>query len=97
MEVNETVILNAFLKELSTRMVRGGCEYGGWGLDDKRPFGNSDAVGDILEIMGERPTVVAGGEEMWTAAQEVRANALYERIPELLRQALLRCSPRIFG
>ncbi len=28
------------------------CEYGGWGLDDKRPFGNSWVVGDIAEIIG---------------------------------------------
>jgi hypothetical protein len=24
-------------------------EYGGWGLDGKRPFGNSDVEGDILD------------------------------------------------
>lgn len=30
----------------------GDCEYGGWGLDDKRPFGNSDVEGDILDIIG---------------------------------------------
>lgn len=28
------------------------CEYGGWGLDDKRPFGNSSVNWDILEICG---------------------------------------------
>lgn len=28
------------------------CEFGGWGLDCKRPFGNSDVIGDILEILG---------------------------------------------
>lgn len=27
------------------------CEYGGWGLDDKRPFGNSDVEGDLIEIV----------------------------------------------
>jgi hypothetical protein len=31
---------------------RGNCEYGGWGLDDKRPFGNSDVAYDIAEIIG---------------------------------------------
>lgn len=28
------------------------CEYGGWGLDDKRPFGSSYVLGDIAEIIG---------------------------------------------
>lgn len=28
------------------------CEFGGLGVDCKRPFGNSDAEGDILEIIG---------------------------------------------
>ncbi len=28
------------------------CEYGGWGLDDKRPFGNSSVESDIAEIIG---------------------------------------------
>ena len=27
-------------------------EYGGWGLDNKRPFGNSYVIGDIAEIIG---------------------------------------------
>ena len=27
-------------------------EYGGWGLDDKRPFGNSAVEYDIAEIIG---------------------------------------------
>ncbi len=27
-------------------------EFGGWGLNDKRPFGNSNVERDILEIIG---------------------------------------------
>lgn len=27
-------------------------EFGGWGLDDKRPFGNSYVEGDIARIIG---------------------------------------------
>ena len=30
-------------------------EYGSPGLDGKRPFGNSDVEGDILEILGLKP------------------------------------------
>ena len=31
------------------------CEYGGIGLDDKRPFGNSSVTYDILEIINMPP------------------------------------------
>ncbi len=30
----------------------GGCEFGSVGLDCKRPFGNSDVVGDMGKIFG---------------------------------------------
>jgi hypothetical protein len=32
---------------------RDNCEYGAIGVNCKRPFGNSDVEGDILEIIGE--------------------------------------------
>lgn len=44
-------LADAFFANLRT----GNVEYGGWGLDDKRPFGNSDVEGDILEIIGWEP------------------------------------------
>ncbi len=50
---------------------RGDCEYGGWGLDDKRPFGNSYVVGDIMEILGIDPSV-SGGDDY--------AHALYDAL-----------------
>lgn len=31
---------------------RDNCEYGGWGLNSKRPFGNSSVELDIAEILG---------------------------------------------
>lgn len=44
-----TRLADAFFQNLEREQR---CEYGGWGLDDKRPFGNSDVEGDILEILG---------------------------------------------
>lgn len=32
---------------------RDNCEYGGWGVDSKRPFGNSDVDGDIIDMLFE--------------------------------------------
>jgi hypothetical protein len=42
------LLANAFFNNLD----RYNCEYGGWGVDDKRPFGNSFVEGDIAEIIG---------------------------------------------
>ncbi len=44
-------LADSFIQDLE----RGDCEYGGWGLDDKRPFGSSGApwiAQDIAEIIG---------------------------------------------
>lgn len=56
-------------------------EYGGWGLDGKRPFGNSYVEGDILEIIGWEPI----GDE-YTQDQEEYASDLYGDLGEYLRQ-----------
>lgn len=42
------ILVNEFYETLE----RGKCEWGAWGQDDKRPFGNSDVIEDILEIIG---------------------------------------------
>lgn len=52
------------------------CEYGGWGLDDKRPFGNSDVHGDILEIIGYGPVV----DDYVSENQEDYAAELYDEL-----------------
>jgi hypothetical protein len=41
------------------------CEYGGIGIDSKRPFGNSDVEGDILEGIGCKPEGDDGAFLMW--------------------------------
>lgn len=58
------------------------CEYGGWGLDDKRPFGNSDVEMDILEIIEDPCT--DGFDEI--PEDKVKyANSLYNELGEFLK------------
>lgn len=52
-------------------------EFGGLGLDSKRPFGNSDVVGDILEIIGATEEGDDGDEPCWSSAQREYARDLY--------------------
>jgi hypothetical protein len=41
------LLAHAFVDNLT----RDDCEYGGWGVDSKRPFGNSDVEADIIKII----------------------------------------------
>jgi len=66
------------------RLRRGDCEYGGWGLDDKRPFGNSDVAGDIAKIIG----LQVDGDTGITGAQREYCDGLYDDLPEYLRYRL---------
>jgi hypothetical protein len=61
------------------------CEYGGIGLDSKRPFGNSDVDADILEMIGAEPEGDDGESECWSSHQRDYARSLYheELIPFL--------------
>jgi len=47
-EKHLALLANEFFETLS----RDDSEYGGWGQDNKRPFGNSFVAGDIAEIIG---------------------------------------------
>lgn len=60
---------------------RNDSEYGGWGLDDKRPFGNSDVETDILKLIG-----IGAGDEGYSAAQREYAADLYGRLGDFLRE-----------
>lgn len=53
------------------------CEYGGIGVDCKRPFGNSDVEGDILEIIGAKPEGDDGASECWSSKQRAYAAEMY--------------------
>jgi hypothetical protein len=73
-------LADAYFKHLQI----GDCEYGGWGLDDKRPFGNSFVEGDILEIIGAK---LEGDDEYgkcWSSEQIEYANDLYSKLGNFL-------------
>jgi hypothetical protein len=55
-------------------------EFGGIGLDSKRPFGNSDVETDILEIIGAEPEGDDGYEECFSSAQREYARDLYSAL-----------------
>jgi len=53
------------------------CEYGSLGLDPKRPFGNSDADRDILNLIGWEPEGDDGSEPCFASWQRGYARSLY--------------------
>ena len=63
------------------------CEYGGIGLNSKRPFGNSYVQGDILEIIGVKEEHESfAGELQYSHAQEDYADELYGELIPFLRE-----------
>ena len=77
MERNEKLDLeklaNAFFEEL--HIVN--CEYGGIGLDSKRPFGNSSVENDMLEIIGWEEEGDDGEDKCYASYQRDYVNELY--------------------
>ena len=59
------------------------CEYGGWGLDDKRPFGSSFVNIDILDIIGAMPE----DNGSWSDEQKIYADALYNCLGDFLQKS----------
>ena len=47
-QVHMRLLADAFFENLQ----RDDVEFGGWGVDSKRPFGNSYVEGDLAEIVG---------------------------------------------
>lgn len=78
-------LADAFYSEL---LFEDSCEYGSPGLDCKRPFGNSDVEGDILEILGFAPEGDDGDSSCYSRDQRDYARRLYteELIPYLKQQ-----------
>jgi len=64
---------------------RDNCEYGAIGVDPKRPFGNSDVEGDILELIGATPEGDDGEEACWSSKQRAYAAAMYDGLIEWLQ------------
>ena len=54
------------------------CEYGSIGVNCKRPFGNSDVEGDILEIIGAVMEGNDGEDDCWSRHQRQYAASLYQ-------------------
>lgn len=78
-------LADAFYSEL---LFSDSFEYGSPGLDGKRPFGNSDVEGDILEILGFAPEGDDGDSSCYSRDQRDYARRLYteELIPYLKEQ-----------
>mgnify|MGYP001577337157 CR=1 FL=1 len=70
------------------------CEYGSIGTDCKRPFGNSDVEGDILEIIGQEPSGDDGEGPCWSSSQREYAAALYDAVPKFIYERYVRSYPR---
>ena len=66
-------------------ITRGSGEWGGWGLDDKRPFGNSDVVDDMAIILGV-PIVETDDGEAWPGGTTAGMNEIYEELGETIRR-----------
>jgi hypothetical protein len=64
-------------------------EYGRIGLDQKRPFGNSDLHADILTIIGAIPAGDDGHGPCWHSQQIAYAAALYKGLVEWLQKKYL--------
>jgi hypothetical protein len=84
------ILANAFFKELLIT----NCEYGGIGLDCKRPFGNSDVEGDMLELLECEPEGDDGETECYSSKQREYVSQLYHEklIPFLREQWELKVS-----
>ena len=55
------------------------CEYGAIGVDAKRPFGNSDVEGDMLQLLGCKPDGNDGEDECWSSQQREYVRDIYRR------------------
>lgn len=68
------------------------CEFGGWGLDDKRPFGNKDVYSDILEIIGipYKQQIREFSDELREQAEEY-VEELYDDLGVYLKEMWKSC------
>ena len=63
--------------------------YGGISIDSKRPFGNSDIVRDIGEILGEEPDGFDDDDDDFSEEQSERFMRLYKELSVVLQIALV--------
>lgn len=55
------------------------CEFGGIGLDGKRPFGNGDVEADMLEIIGWQQEGDNGYSNCYASWQNDYVRSLYKK------------------
>jgi hypothetical protein len=75
-------------------LTRDNCEYGGIGLDSKRPFGNSFVEGDILEMLNATKTGDNGDGPCWSSAQLDYATRMYDSLVPFLHSRHLTTKQR---
>ena len=63
------------------------CEFGAPEIDPKRPYGNSDVIADIGEILGEQPCG-SGEDSDWSEKQERWFRQLHLEMKQALQVAL---------
>lgn len=82
--------LNVLAKAFFNNLQITNMEYGGIGLDSKRPFGNSNASYDILELLDVKMEGDDGEVSCYASWQIEYADDLYhnELIPYLKRTCL---------
>lgn len=80
------ILAQAFFRNLE----RNDMEYGGIGIDCKRPFGNSDVEGDILEMIGATPEGDDGEDKCWSSAQKKYAASMYDGLIKYLQAKYLK-------
>ena len=69
-------------------------EYGGIGLDPKRPFGNSDVEGDMLELLDWEPEGDDGGGPCYSSKQRDYVATLYrEKLIPYMRAQWAKLTP----
>ena len=74
-------------------------EFGAPAIDPKRPYGNSDVVRDMLEILEIKPVMHKEDEPIWHDAEEDRMVDLHKELETAL-QIVLSCKtfkPGLFG
>jgi hypothetical protein len=72
-------------KAFFNALQRNNYEYGGIGIDCKRPFGNSDVEADILEMLDAKPEGDDGEAECWSSGQRAYAAAMYSGLIKWLQ------------
>ncbi len=81
-------------KAFFQNLQRDNCEYGGIGIDSKRPFGNSDVECDILEDILEETMICDkcghdASEDGWSTERIEYAAALYDNLIDWLKKKYL--------